>query len=126
MIKKRGKLSQASKHRELSFIQRENAILMQANWHSSPKREGGTIAPGSTEATPAAGGSPGRGKPKTDIGPELSLAKEAKRQAMAEAAQTSLKNMESRSLEGLGDFGLTVSRGCKQVPLRNLMGSGKS
>ena len=57
----------------------------------------------------------------------MSLAKEAKRQAMAEAAQNSLKNMESRSLEGLGDFGIGVgSRGGKQqVPLRNLMGPGK-
>ena len=100
-------------------------LCLQASWHSSPRRDGVSTAPASTEAPSVSGGSPGRGKPKTDTGPEISQAKEAKRQAMAEAAQTSLKNMESRSLEGLGDFGLTVSRACKQVPLRNLMGSGK-
>ena len=91
----------------------------------SPKREGSILTATPTEGSVSAGGSPVRAKCRSDLGAEVSLAKEAKRQAMAEAAQTSLKNMESRSLEGLGDFGLTVSRGCKQVPLRNLMGAGK-
>lgn len=98
---------------------------MQASWHSSPKRDGGGAPPANTEAGSDNAGSPIKGKLKTDLGLEMSQAKEAKRQAMAEAAQTSLKNMESRSLEGLGDFGLSMSRACKQVPLRNLMGSGK-
>lgn len=49
---------------------------------------------------------------------DLEEAKEARRQA----AQTSLKNMESKSLAGLGAFG--VSRGCKQVPIK-MMGWSK-
>lgn len=96
---------------------------MQASWHSSPKREGSAANLAEIAATGA--GSPVKGKCRTELGPEMSQAKEAKRQAMAEAAQNSLRNMESRSLEGLGDFGLTVTRACKQVPLRNLMGASK-
>lgn len=78
-----------------------------------------------SEGSVTAGNSPTRGKCRVELGAELSQAKEAKRQAMAEAAQNSLKNMESRSLEGLGDFGIGLGSRKQQVPLRNLMGPGK-
>ena len=80
---------------------------------SSPRSEVGSLPNGGHSLDAAGMGL--RSKSKAD----LAEAKQLRRQA----AQTSLKNMESKSLEGFDTFGVT--RGCKQVPIKNLMGWGR-
>lgn len=48
-------------------------------------------------------------------------------EARRQAAQTSLRNMESHCLEGLDAFGIGLTKGNKQqVPIRKMMGGSSA
>jgi hypothetical protein len=81
-----------------------------STWSTSPRQE-------PTGGGQAAHGAPQRSKSRAELAPEA-------RELRLQAAQTALTNMESKSLLGLDDFGIT--RGCKQKqPIKSLMGLGK-
>lgn len=82
-------------------------------WSTSPRQE-----PGGGGGSGVPHGLPQRSKSRAELAPEA-------RELRLQAAQMALTNMESKSLSGLDDFG--ISRGCKQKqPIKSLMGLGKN